>query len=89
MTTNLLIFRPIRIQPSATSGSSSGHRKPISIPCRHGWPQWRLDPPDYIGDNVEPDSYSTKKVTESQLSAGCLTEEKAKQLRIMTTRYNT
>ncbi|TYJ97793.1 hypothetical protein E5676_scaffold285G00030 [Cucumis melo var. makuwa] len=73
MTTNLLIFRPIRIQPSATSGSSSGHRKPI--PHRKGRPQWRPDLPDYISDNMEPDLDSTEEVTESQLSVGCFRGE--------------
>lgn len=86
MTTNLLIFRPIRIRPSAASGSNFDHRKPK--PHLHVRPQWRPGLLDYINDNTEPDLDSIEKVAESRFSIGCFTEEKARQLRIMTTKGN-
>ncbi|TXG61315.1 hypothetical protein EZV62_012678 [Acer yangbiense] len=91
MATNLLSFRPAGIQVYA----SSGQRKPAdSARSKSGsstnwWTPvfgWSSEP-DYIDSNhldkLEPDP-DARSARSSRFSPGCLTEEKAKQLRMMT-----
>ncbi|KAG7030406.1 hypothetical protein SDJN02_08753, partial [Cucurbita argyrosperma subsp. argyrosperma] len=86
MTTNLLVFRPIGIRPSASAGT--GHRK--SDPQRHYRPWWKPCPPNKITEGAQPnpnsDSNSAEKAAGSRFSPGGLTAEKARQLRIMTSK---
>ncbi|KAK2646054.1 hypothetical protein Ddye_021249 [Dipteronia dyeriana] len=95
MATNLLSFSPAGIQVYA----SSGHRKPsdsvrsMSSSSTNWWTPvfgWSSEP-DYIDYDLldKPESKSepdpdARSARSSRFSPGCLTEEKAKQLRMMT-----
>lgn len=100
MATNLLSFRPIGVRPCSASGDrkpDSNRRKNSSS---NWWTPifgWSSDP-DYIdSDNstsdyaapekrkeIEPESDLDPKPSRSRFAPGCFTEEKAKQLRLLT-----
>ncbi|XP_044463413.1 uncharacterized protein LOC123194305 [Mangifera indica] len=90
MATNLLSFRPAGIQVCA----SSAPRKPDSSkprsPSSNWWTPlfgWSSEP-DYIDSNCKPNQSEAdpemKPTKASRFTPGCFTEEKAKQLRMMT-----
>ncbi|KAJ0029933.1 hypothetical protein Pint_13072 [Pistacia integerrima] len=90
MATNLLSFRPAGVQARA----SRAPRKPISnkqgTPSSNWWTPlfgWSSEP-DYIDSNGKPDQAESdpemKSMKASRFTPGCFTEEKAKQLRMMT-----
>ncbi|MBA0817032.1 hypothetical protein Gohar_001628 [Gossypium harknessii] len=101
MATNLLTFRPAGIYASAISGHTKqdpNRRKSNPSPSSTNWwgPLFGMSSePDYFdSDNktdfkekreVEPGTDTAQKSIRSKFSPGSFTEEKARQLRMMTT----
>ncbi|KAB1996463.1 hypothetical protein E1A91_D13G238900v1 [Gossypium mustelinum] len=101
MATNLLTFRPAGIYASAIPGHTKqdpNRRKSNPSPSSTNWwgPLFGMSPePDYFdSDNktdfkekreVEPGTDTAQKSIRSKFSPGSFTEEKARQLRMMTT----
>ncbi|XP_057966761.1 uncharacterized protein LOC131156983 [Malania oleifera] len=97
MANTLLPFRPVVVRACATSGHPKPDRKSSSsnwLSPLFGWPA----EPDYIdsapastkadlsaGSEVKSEPDLVRKAVRSRFSRGCFTEEKAKQLRMMTT----
>ncbi|KAH7572355.1 hypothetical protein ACOSP7_015494 [Xanthoceras sorbifolium] len=88
MATNLLSFRSAGIQACASSGHrkpDSGRRKSVSSNWWTPLFGWSSEP-DYINSDhleSEPDP-DAKSARSCRFVPGCFTEEKAKQLRMMT-----
>lgn len=92
MATNILTFRPAGVQVYATS---SGHRNPDGNRRKNASSNWWSplfgwsSEADYIDSESKPENRSesnldAKSSRSSRFAPGCFTEEKAKQLRMMT-----
>lgn len=96
MATNLLPLGHVAIRASAASGprrSGPNHRKNSSSSSSNWWTPlfgWSSEP-DYIGSESKAEDLQDKresvlesKSMRSRFAPGCFTEEKAKQLRMLT-----
>lgn len=92
MAANILTFRPAGVQVYATS---SGHRNPDGKRRKNASSNWWSplfgwsSEADYIDSESKPEYRSeldleAKSSRSSRFAPGCFTEEKAKQLRLMT-----